>query len=199
MCGKLAELGVRIIDADKLGHGIYDKANAAVFAAVKDAFSDVEGIVSAESGQIDRRVLGGVVFGDKERMAQLTGIVWPAMHEKLDLEIQRVVSEIRESKSQPFERPTVCVEAAVLVEAKWYEDVDQVWVVEIPIEVTRVRLMARNSLSEDEANKRIASQMSVEDRRGFANVVITNIDKEEAFSQVEQAVSLLKRASTAAL
>jgi dephospho-CoA kinase len=55
----------------------------------------------------------------------------------------------------------VCiVEAAILLEAKWREMVDEVWVVVVPVEVAKARLMTRNNFSEEEALKRIKSQMS---------------------------------------
>ncbi len=65
-------------------------------------------------------------------------------------------------------------EAAVLIEAGWFQEFDQVWVVEITVEEAKKRLMTRNNLSDEEAMKRINSQMSIEERRKHATVVIHN-------------------------
>ncbi len=70
----------------------------------------------------------------------------------------------------------VIVEAAVLIEAGWYNDpaINEVWVVLVDRPVALRRLMERNSLSEEDAMKRISSQRRSEDLIKFASIVITN-------------------------
>jgi len=71
----LKEQGAYVIDCDKLGHKAYAKGLAA-YAKLVEAFG--EGIVS-EGGEIDRRALGGLVFGSDDKMKVLTDIVWPVI------------------------------------------------------------------------------------------------------------------------
>ena len=86
------------------------------------------------------------------------------------------------------------LEAAVLVEANWLNMVDHVWVTVVPPEVAKQRIMKRNNLTEDEALKRIASQISNEERTKHANVIIdTTGTFEETRAKIEHHWKELKR------
>ena len=76
--------------------------------------------------------------------------------------------------------PVIVLEAALLVEAGWRKDFDQLWVFCVPPAVAQQRIMARNNLSWEEAGKRLASQLSNEEREKHADVVFdTNRDPEQ--------------------
>lgn len=158
---KLAAMGFAAIDADAVGHTIYAPGRPA-YAAVVEAFG--KGVVAGD-GTIDRRALGAVVFASEAEMKRLTDIVWPEIRRSFLEGVARFAAEGRR---------TVVVEAAVLYEAGWHADFEHVWVVEVPIDVARERLMARNFLSADEANKRIASQVGLDERRRIATRVLRN-------------------------
>jgi dephospho-CoA kinase len=88
-------------------------------------------------------------------MKKLTNVVWPAIQAKL-------VSGIEEAATSGHQ--WIVIEAAVLVEAGWSTIFDEVWVVHVSNQIARQRLMARNNLSEEEANRRINSQTSHDER-----------------------------------
>jgi phosphopantetheine adenylyltransferase/dephospho-CoA kinase len=89
------------------------------------------------------------------------------------------------------------LEAAVLIEAGWKSLVDTVWVTVVPIPVAKERLMTRNNLSEEEAEKRIMSQLTNEERLKHANVVIdTNGPFEETERKVTEAWTQMLAKST---
>ena len=69
--------GAVVLDADKVGHEVYLPGTEG-FNAVRAAFGDR--VVGAD-GEIDRRVLGSIVFGDPADRKRLEGIVWPVMKE----------------------------------------------------------------------------------------------------------------------
>jgi phosphopantetheine adenylyltransferase/dephospho-CoA kinase len=93
---------------------------------------------------VDRRKLGPIVFADPAQMAALNAIVWPAIRDLAVEEMQK----LRKGGVQ------VCVmEAAVMIEAGWVDIVDEVWVVLVPPDVAKERLMSRNHLSEVMARK----------------------------------------------
>ena len=101
-------------------------------------------------GSIDRPALGAIVFSDPNRMQRLTGIVWPA--------VQQLVVEQREALGQAGVH--ICVaEAALMLEAGSDAEMDEVWVVFAAEGVVKQRLRKRNGLSEEEAGKRIRSQV----------------------------------------
>ncbi|CAI5524722.1 unnamed protein product [Closterium sp. Naga37s-1] len=82
------------------------------------------------------------------------------------------------------------VEAAMMVEAGSDRTVDEVWVVFVPEPEAKVRLMARNGVTEEEAGKRIASQMTSSARLAHADVAIYNGASEDATQrQLERAWS----------
>lgn len=172
---KLAELGATIIDADRLGHRAYEPGTAP-FAQVVAAFGDE---IVGEDGTIDRATLGAKVFGEPDAMTRLTDIVWPAIGE---LSVAEVAA------AQAAGAAVAVVEAAVLFEAGWESLVDEVWVISVRPEVARVRLMERNGFSEEEADKRIASQITNAERESRADVMIsTDCSLEDVGSRVEEA------------
>ena len=74
----------------------------------------------------------------------------------------------------------VVVEAALLFEAGWNSLVQEVWVTDSPEETVIQRLSLRNGMSEEEARKRVSSQMSREERVSRADIVIDNSSDMEA-------------------
>lgn len=154
------------IDADLLGHQAYAPGTDA-YRQVVETFG--KGVELEDGSGINRRALGAIVFGQKDKMKQLTDIVWPAIR-KLAL---GAFEAVREEAKHSNEDRIVVFEAAVLVEAGWQDVVDEVWVLELPVEVAKQRLMNRNSLSEADALQRINSQLSNEERTKGAHVVIS--------------------------
>lgn len=155
----LEGLGARIVDCDRLGHRAYDPGTAS-FDAVRNAFGED---VVGEGGCIDRRALGEKVFGKPTEMKKLTDIVWP--------EIGRLA---REEIGALSPGGVTVMEAAVLFEAGWTDGLDEIWVVVADPEVAVRRTMARDGLDEAAVHKRIASQLSNEERAARADVVIDN-------------------------
>ncbi len=158
----LRELGGAVIDADKLGHRTYEPGTP-TFAAVVERFGDD---VVAADGSIDRGALGGKVFGKPEALKRLTDVVWPAIRELAQAEIER----LRDAEPDRV----VVLEAAVLLEASWEDMVDEVWVVTVDRETAVRRLMARSRFTREQAMSRIESQLSDEERRSRADCVIDN-------------------------
>jgi len=152
---------IPVIDADVLGHRTYDPGTD-TFAAVVKAFGDD---LVAPDGTIDRRVLGGKVFGKPDELKRLTDVVWPG--------IRKLASEAL-SEFEAAGNALVVLEAAVLFEAGWEDLVDDVWVVVVEPDLAVQRLATRNGLDEAAARARIDSQLSNAERMARADVVITN-------------------------
>lgn len=171
----LAERGAVLIDADLLGHQTYEPGTA-TFAQVVAEFGDE---IVAEDGTIDRQVLGGLVFGHPDGMGRLTGIVWPGIRALATAELAR----LKEAGTA-----VAVLEAAVMIEAGWQDMVDEVWVVTAPPEAARERLMERNGLSAEDADNRINSQISNDERIEHADLVIsTDCSLEEVAGRVREA------------
>lgn len=158
----LEQLGAFVIDADKLGHRVYEPQGPA-FRAVVEAFGDD---IVVGDGAIDRKVLGGKVFGDPDGLRRLTDIVWP---EILDL-ARREMDAVERSDPARI----IVLEAAVLLEAGWDVAVDEVWALLVAPEIAVERACARDGLSAEEVRRRMAAQLGNEERRARAHVVIDN-------------------------
>ncbi len=163
----LADLGALVIEADAIGHGIY-RAGTPGFAAVVRAFG--AGVVG-DDGEIDRRRLGPIVFGDPARLAELNRIVHPLLRAEIERRIAAARAEGRV--------PAVVVEAAILIEAGWRDLVDEVWVVVAPRERIVERLASGRGIDRADAEARMRRQMSDAERRAAADLVIENAGSED--------------------
>jgi dephospho-CoA kinase len=157
----LGEQGAVVIDADKVGHEAYVRGTGCYDAVVEAFGRDVVG----PDGEIDRKALGGKVFGNAAERKRLERIVWPWMRTTMDLRL----GALRASGA-----PVVVLEAAVLIEAEWIPLVDQVWLVTVPPAVARERIVQRNGLTAEQADARIAAQLTNEERAQHAQVIIDN-------------------------
>ena len=172
----LGELGAWVIDADKVGHDIY-RPDMEAWRQVVAAFGAE---ILAADRSIDRKKLGGIVFGSDEALARLNAIVHPLMFDEIG---RRIAAK----RTAGFRRPIV-VEAAVLVEANWLPLTDVVWVVETPHSAVVARVAAQRGLPARDIEARIASQLSDAERRRHADLVIRNAGSLEALRrQVETA------------
>jgi phosphopantetheine adenylyltransferase/dephospho-CoA kinase len=162
----LAAQGATVIDADKIGHSAYRKGTQC-FQDVVQAFSFAESIVG-EDGEVNRRVLGPLVFGDSSKMDLLNSIVWPAIRTQIEAELQ-----VRQAAGDKL----VVIEAAVLLEAGWQDMLQSLWVICVEPEVACTRIMSRNGFSAEESMTRVNFQMNNDQRiakAGERAVVIWN-------------------------
>ncbi len=157
----LAGLGASIINADALGHKVYEPDTDG-WAEVVNAFGED---VLSPTREVDRKKLGGVVFSDPRALERLNAIMHPRIYGLIEDEIEVLKETGREE---------VVVEAALLIEAGWTPLVDEIWVTTSPEELVVERLQKRNGLSEEAIRARIASQMSQEERIKHAGEVIDN-------------------------
>ena len=162
----LGDRGAYIIDADKLGHTAY-LAGSGAFDQVVAAFGTD---IVADDGEIDRRKLGGKVFGNEAALRQLTDIVWPSIRAMAE-------KEIADAQRSAPER-IVVLEAAVLIEADWLDLADQIWVTVVKPAVAIKRACARDNLSADAVRARLDAQLSNDERRSYADHVIDNSSDE---------------------
>ena len=190
-CGKssvraeMQRLGAAAVDCDALGHAAY-AVGSPTLARVIEEFGD--GVGTKDTG-INRAALGAIVFSDSGARERLSAIVWPAIRQLLKQELQRLGQEGAK---------VVVVEAAVLLEAGWDDECDEVWAVHVPQEVARQRLMARNSLTEEQAQQRVQSQMPAAERLSRSHVII-NSDQPKAATAADVAAmyaALLQRLSS---
>ena len=170
----LGELGAEVLNADRYGHEVYLPGTDGHREVVETFGEDV----LQPNGEVDRRALGGKVFGNPEAMAQLNAIAWPRIRQKIEDGIE---------EQRQLGTGVVVLDAAVLIEAGWTDAADEVWVVIAPEGDVISRLQARNNLTEEQVRARMASQMSSEERAQHADVVVANDgDLEGLQSKIEE-------------
>lgn len=162
VCSTLVELGAVHCDADKLVHRLYDPGTPGFERVVAEFGEDVVGA----DGYIDRKVLGGKVFGNPEAMRRLTTAMGD-ISGAIEAEIARWRVEL------PAEATGV-MEAVNLIEPGYGRWCDQVWLVAADNDTALRRLMARNGFSEEEAAQRLKSQRPWQERAPAADFIIHN-------------------------
>ena len=182
VAGMFAELGAKVIDADKLGHEQL-RSGTPTFDEIVRRFG--VGILNAE-GEIDRRRLGDLVFADPDKRAALNAIVHPAIMAKRQ-ELTRIYHA-----ADPW--AVVISDAALIYEAhieSWFLRVIVTW---CRPEQQLERLIAKTGLTHKAAERRIHAQMDANERRRRADYVIdTSGFTYETRRQVEALYPQLKR------
>jgi len=160
----IESLGHKVIFTDELAKDIM--ANDKV---VRDNIIEAFGSDSYIDNKINTEYLAVKVFGDSEEnianMDKLNSFVHPIVIDKM-IEL----TEIYEEEGLEF----VFIESALIFELDLEEGFDYVITVNSPPEQCIDRIMARNSLTKEVAEKRLISQMSPEQKRGLADFVIDN-------------------------
>lgn len=163
------ELGCVTLDADRLGHACYEPGSP----CLKELVSLFGADILRQDGSVDRPALGSIVFADKAKLEMLNKTVWPHIR-------ARIAAELTRHRAGPV-GSVIVVEAALLLEAGWDDLVDEIWVSYVSPDVARQRLMIRNQLSEEEAQKRIVAQLSNEQRLAKATVQLCNDGSPEEY------------------
>lgn len=177
----LADLGCYLIEADELGHEVMLPGAEAYDAIVAEFGRE---ILDAD-GRIDRRKLGGMVFGDATRLAKLSGFVHPPVQRREEA----MIAEIARRDAGAI----VVVEAAILVETGRYKDFDRLIVVTCGAEHQMERALHRGSYSKEEVQARLARQLPLEEKLRVADYVIdTSGDKEATLDQVRNVYRSLR-------
>lgn len=176
------ELGARIIDADRLGHELI----RAPLPAYQDIVRRFGHDILDASAEIDRGRLGAVVFSDAEKLRELNAIVHPRIIER--------VQELANQYLSQNARAVVLVDAALIYEAGIGGRFEKMIVAWCRPEQQIERLMAKSGVSPEEAARRIATQIPVEEKRHRADYVIDcSRSMESTRQQVEAVYDKLKQ------
>lgn len=158
----LAELGAPVLDADQVGHAIYQPGGPA-YQEMIDAFGRE---ILAPDGAIDRKKLGPIVFGDPAALKRLNAIVHPKMFARM----REMVAAMRADG----ERKPIVIEAAILIEANWQALFDEIWLVAAAKERVIERVERDRGMKPEQTEARIRAQLSDDERRRHASIVVVN-------------------------
>lgn len=160
VCDVFRELGCRVLDADQTARDVVRKGTPGL-SKIVEAFG--QGVIAAD-GELDRRKMAAIVFADEEKRVLLNSIVHPLVFEEQD----RWLSE-REAEDP---NGIAIVDAALMIESGGYKRFDKLIVVWCEPDIQLQRLKRRDRLSDDEAEKRVRSQMPQDEKKKFADFLI---------------------------
>lgn len=156
----LRRQGYQVIDADQVVHELQEPGGR-LYQALLSAFGLA---ILQEDGRLDRPKLGAMIFGDSELLAQSSQI-----------QNQIIREELADRRDLLAETEAVFfMDIPLLFELQYEDWFDQIWLVDVTEETQLSRLMTRNALSQAEAEKRIAAQLSLQEKRNRADVLIDN-------------------------
>ncbi|MBS2039323.1 dephospho-CoA kinase [bacterium] len=151
---------IPVVDADEVSRAVM-RPGSPLFLQIVQAFG--HDVLNPE-GDLDRVALGEKVFSNPQALERLNGLTHPVIW----AEMQRQVRQLEQT------HPVVVVMVPLLLENGRQDFVDEVWVVSLPRDVQKARLMARNQLTEAQAEARISAQMPLADKLKLADRVIDN-------------------------
>ncbi len=165
-CGKSTfiqianSLGFKSISADIIAHQILDE-NAFELSQIFSKFSTKK-ILKDE--KIDRKILGEIIFNNKEAKKTLENFTHPKIRAKILEQMQ-----ILDRENKPF-----FVEIPLFFESGAYHKLGKIIVIYAPKELCLKRIMQRDNLSLEAANLRLDSQMDIEEKLKNADIIIKN-------------------------
>lgn len=163
----LAQLGVPVIDTDRIAHELTAKDGAAL-PGLRSLFGDG---VFQDSGELDRAALRQRVFNQPEQRAKLEAL----LHPLIERSARDCIDALRETAP-----PYLVIVVPLLVESGVFADVDQVVVVDVPESVQLQRLIDRDGITPELARAMLAAQASREARLARADHVLDNTSSREA-------------------
>ena len=157
----LAQKGCKIIDADLISHQMTE-AGSPCLAEIKAAFGED---VFLRDGNLDRKKVGRLVFADATKKKTLEQIITRRVIEKT----LRILQDCRAQQED-----LVVLDAPLLFECGMQRYTDETWLVVCRTETRLRRIAARDGLAEEDIQKRIATQMSTEQKEKLADYIIDN-------------------------
>lgn len=157
----LGQLGAEVVDADLISHAVTQGNMPAVYeiaAAFGDQFVDMY-------GRLNRSALAKHVFGDREKLDKLEAIV----HKYVVAEMIARVSDFRNRGTG-----VMVLDVPIPVKHGFLDLVDQVWIVDADREIRIDRVIKRSNITRQEAESRMASQLSPDEYISLADLVIPN-------------------------
>jgi dephospho-CoA kinase len=179
VAGRFREAGVPIVDADLLAREVVLPGTPAL-AAIRKRFGPD---AVRRDGTMDRIRVAQIVFKDKRARLDLEAIIHPA-----------VVKAINDFfNALPKRTPFAVADIPLVFETNREKDFDAIIVVACPRDMQLQRLMERNKLSKEDAEKRIAAQLPIDQKVKKATYVINNDGTfEQTDAQVDALIASLK-------
>jgi dephospho-CoA kinase len=158
-------VNVRIIDADAAGHQALTRDH--IQQQIRRRFGDE---VFNDQGEIERRLLAALVFGSDPSQRQARHDLNQIVHPEIRAQLQQELKEARQNQ----DLDVIILDAALLLEAGWNDLCDAVVFIDTPLEQRLARVQSSRGWSAQVLARREQSQLSLEDKRAAADLIVEN-------------------------
>ncbi|MGT2764406.1 dephospho-CoA kinase [Streptococcus intermedius] len=156
----LRSQGYQVIDADQVVHEL-QKLGGRLYQVLLSEFGTE---ILLADGQLDRKKLGTLLFSRPNLLEKSSRLQNDIIREELALKRNQLAAT----------EELFFMDIPLLFEQEYEDWFDQVWLVDVSKDTQLERLMTRNNLSQEEAQRRIAAQLSLAEKRQRAEIVIDN-------------------------
>lgn len=171
----LKALGFKVIEADEIAREVLD-----IYPEILDYLKRTYGEKIFTKGQLNRRLLGKIIFRNEIHREEYEKVIMP-----------RILEEIKK-RFQTTDEDMIFLDAPLLFEEGLDEDVNYTLTVYVRHSIQLKRLMERDGYTKDEAQKRINAQMSLDEKASRSDYVLFNEgEREETFRALEKILHLL--------
>lgn len=161
--------GFLIVDGDIVARKVVEPGTEGLLA-LQQAFGSA---IIDEQGNLNREKLGKMIFHDEGKRAKLNKTLDPFIRSEIEAQVEKAKKN----------NQLVIVDVPLLYEGNYQVLMDKVAVVYVTPEIQLSRLMKRNNLPKDEALERIRSQLSLDEKKKRADILIDNCGSQETTRQ----------------
>ena len=176
----LRHRGFQVVDADALVHQL-QAPGGRLYNILVEHFGNQ---VVLKNGQLNRPLLASLIFSNPKEQE------WSK-----ETQGQVILEELASLRNRLAKTEKLFfMDIPLLFELSYENWFDQIWLVDVTEETQLKRLMSRNALSQEEAEKRITAQLSLNGKRNRVNLIIDNNGLQEAtYQQLRDAIQKLER------
>lgn len=157
----LLSLGIPVIDADLISREVVEPGQPGLLKLLQKLGPEI----LTQDGQLNRPALAKKLFHNEAVRQQVNQLLHPLIYDRM---FERVAAFQSQGEALVF------LDIPLLFETQTKNLFDDIWLVYVPETIQLERLMKRDQLSQEAAVARIASQLSIEEKRLLADVIIDN-------------------------
>ncbi|NLC66268.1 MAG: dephospho-CoA kinase [Clostridium sp.] len=174
------EKGIRVIDADLVARDVLDRYPE-ILKYLKKQYGDL----IFDNEILNRKKLGDLIFTDIKKRKEYEKVIMPFI-------IHDIEDKIKEFEKGP--ETLLIIDAALLFENSLDKEMDFNILVYLDEKTQIKRILKRDKISENQAIKRIESQMTLEDKKMKSDFIIDNSgDREYSYTQFDKIIKEIKK------
>ena len=176
----LRTFGVHVVDADVIARAVIspdsEYFDAGAYAALRDSFG---ARIIAADGNVDRQLLGEIVFGDDEARTQINQIIHPTIGSASVKAMADAENKTRDEGHVPY----IVYDAALLIETGAHRGMAATIVVDSEPSLQLQRIISRDGLTAAQAQARIDAQLPPKARASHATWLVRNNGDKKALAE----------------